>query len=295
MTSIAVVAHRRKQLDGGLDELRKRLAAEGCADLPWFEVDKSRKAPKRVREAIEGGADLVLVWGGDGMVQRAIDTVAGSEVAIGILPAGTANLLANNLDIPIELEGALHVALRGVRRRIDVGRINGECFAVMAGTGFDAEMIRRADRTLKRRAGRFAYVWSGARALGMPRRQTRVRVDGVTFFEGKASCVLVGNVSTISGGLTPFPEAKPDDGVLDVGVVTARGPTQWAVVLTRLVTGGAEKAKHVMTTRGRSITVKIDEAVPYELDGGDRTKTTRLRIDVEPAAVTICVPSEQGT
>jgi diacylglycerol kinase (ATP) len=291
MNNVAVVAHRRKVLGGGLDELRKRLADAGVEPL-WFEVDKSRKAPKHVKRAVKDGAELVLVWGGDGMVQRCVDTLAGGDVAMGIIPAGTANLLANNLGIPIDLERALDVALHGRRRRLDVGAVDGEHFAVMAGCGFDAEMIRGADRGLKDKAGRLAYVWSGARALRVPRRQMRVRVDGVTFFEGEASCVLVGNVSTISGGFTAFADARPDDGVLDVGVVTAHGPAQWARTLTRLVTGNVSKAKHARTTQGRRIDIKVTGGkVRYELDGGDRPKTKHLRIDVVPAAITICVPS----
>jgi YegS/Rv2252/BmrU family lipid kinase len=294
MTSVAVIAHRRKVLDGGLDELRKRLGAAGFTDPIWSEVDKSRKAPKQVRKALDAGADLVLVWGGDGIVQRTIDTLAGRDVPIGILPAGTANLLATNLGIPIELAGALDVALHGDRRRLDVGVVNGERFAVMAGTGFDAEMIRNADRKLKDKTGRLAYVWSGARALRVPRRRMRVRVDDATFFDGEASCVLVGNVSTISGGMTPFADARPDDGVLDVGVVTAKGPAQWARVLTRVVTHKTDKAKHAMTTRGRTIDVKIDKAVPYELDGGERPEVKRLKITVEPAAIVVCVPTSDA-
>ena len=100
MTSVAVVAHSRKHLGGGLDSLRALLVAEGIDAPLWFEVNKSRKAPKRVREALEKGADRVLVWGGDGMVQRCIDVLAGSGATIGILPAGTANLFATNLGIP---------------------------------------------------------------------------------------------------------------------------------------------------------------------------------------------------
>src|SRR5512133_1955633 len=102
MTSVAVVAHRDKKLGGGLSELRQTLAASGVNDPLWFEVPKSAKAPKCIRRAIKQGADLVFVWGGDGMVQRSIDAVVdgGYEVPIAILPAGTANLLAKNLEIP---------------------------------------------------------------------------------------------------------------------------------------------------------------------------------------------------
>src|SRR3954449_10603993 len=103
MTTVAVVAHSEKHLDGGLPELRTLLADAGVADPLWFEVAKSKRAPKRARLAVEQGADLVLVWGGDGMVQRTVDALAGSNATVGILPAGTANLLATNLGIPMNL------------------------------------------------------------------------------------------------------------------------------------------------------------------------------------------------
>ena len=137
---------RKKTLGGGLDELRARLAVPGVDELLWFEVKKSKKAPKRVREAVKAGADLVVVWGGDGMVQRSCDALAGTGVPLAIIPAGTANLLAHNLGIPQDLAAAVEIAFAGRRRALDLGKINGEHFAVMAGVGFDAELMRDADR-----------------------------------------------------------------------------------------------------------------------------------------------------
>ena len=95
MTTVAVVAHTRKQLGGGLTELREALAAHGIDDPLWHEVSKSKQAPKQCRLALEAGADLVFVWGGDGMVQRCADVLAGTGAAMAVVPAGTANLLAD--------------------------------------------------------------------------------------------------------------------------------------------------------------------------------------------------------
>jgi len=216
MKRVAVVAHTRKSLGGGLDELRHLLAHEGLRPA-WYEVDKSKQAPKRARRAAREGAELLIVWGGDGMVQRCLDAVAGLPVEVAIMPAGTANLLATNLGIPRDLPAAVDIGLRGERRKLDLGTVNGEHFAVMAGAGFDALMIRDADRKLKDRVGKAAYVWTGARHIRADRVRTRVEVDEVPWFDGPASCVLIGNVGTIMGGLTPFPEASPDDGVLRSG------------------------------------------------------------------------------
>jgi len=290
VTSVAVIAHTGKSLGGGLEELRAVLARAGVDDPLWFEVGKSRRAPKRVRAALASGADRVVVWGGDGMVQRCINALAGSDVAIGIVPAGTANLFASNLGIPRDIEEAVDIALHGERRKLDIGSFNGERFAVMAGTGWDALMIRDADGALKERLGRVAYVWTGARHLREPRFKAVIKVDGQRWFSGKASCVLVGNVAKVFGNIAVFDDATPEDGLLELGVITADGWLQWARALARTTLGTADRSPFVLTTRARKIRVKLDRPVRYELDGGDRGKTKRIRIDVEVGAVTVCTP-----
>jgi YegS/Rv2252/BmrU family lipid kinase len=292
MTSVAVIAHARKKLGGGLVELRRVLAEAGVDDPAWFEVPKSKFAPDCVREAIDGGADLLFVWGGDGIVQRCIDAVGDAPVVIAILPAGTGNLLARNLEIPIDLAQAVEVGLHGAHRTIDVGRVNGERFAVMAGTGLDALMIRDADRAMKDRFGRAAYVWTGAKNLKMPPFRARIEVDGTPWFDGKAGCILVGNVGKVLGGVEAFDDVDPEDGLLELGVITAKGITQWTRTLVRTAVGSADRSKFVQTTKAKKIKIKLDRKMPYELDGGDEKPVDRLKIRVEPAAVTICVPEE---
>jgi diacylglycerol kinase family enzyme len=178
VAAIAVVAHSRKSLGGGLPELREILAREGVTDPLWYEVSKSRRAPSCARRAAAKGADVLFVWGGDGTVQRCIDAVAGTDTAVAILPAGTANLLAANLRIPHDLSEAARVGLHGDRRRLDTGSVNGERFTVMAGAGFDARMISDADRGTKDRLGRAAYVVTGIKNPGASRVKATVEVDG---------------------------------------------------------------------------------------------------------------------
>ena len=175
MSKIAVIAHAGKTFGGGLLELRRELERQGIEDPFWREVPKSKAAPREVKRALAEGAELIFVWGGDGTVQRCIDVVAGSDAALAILPAGTANLLATNLDIPQDIEQGVAIGLRGDRRKLDVGRFNGERFGVMAGAGFDASMIREADGGLKDRLGRVAYVWTGSKNLRASRSGRRSR------------------------------------------------------------------------------------------------------------------------
>ena len=291
MTRLAVVAHSKKRLDGGLPELRAELASAGYSDVLWYEAPKSRKIPARAKQAIADGAELVLIWGGDGTVQRCIDALAGSGVAVAILPAGTANLLARNLEIPIDLKGSLAVGLHGDRRSLDTGSVNGEHFAVMAGVGLDALMIKDADRGLKDKVGRAAYLWTGAKNLHKGRTKVKVKIDGQEFFKGKSSCILVGNIEKVLGGISFFNGASPDDGLLEVGVITAKGKGQWTRTMTRVAVGKASKSPFVSTSRGKKISVKLDKSLPYELDGGDRPAAKRLRFVVHPSAISVCVPA----
>ena len=199
----------------------------------------------------QAGADLIFVWGGDGTVQRVVDTVAGSDVTLAILPTGTGNLPANNLGIPIDLEGALEVALHGARQDLDVGVINGERFAVMAGAGFDAIMMKDAGTKMKNRFGRLAYVYTGVKASAEGSTKVKVDVDGQRWFSGRAGCVLFGSMGTLTGGLQAFPDADPTDGKLEVGVVTADSPVKWARVLARAAMKKADRSPLARTTRAR--------------------------------------------
>lgn len=290
MTSVAVVAHRDKTLGGGLTELREVLNASGVTDPLWYEIDKSAKAPKYVARALKAGADLVFAWGGDGTVQKAADALAGTGAALAILPAGTANLLATNLGIPTDLAAAVDVGLHGYRRSLDLGVMNGEHFAVMAGAGFDTRIMAGVDKEAKEKLGRLAYIRSAMEAVKEARRPMTIKVDGEPWFDGKASCVLFGNVGTVTGGLRVFPDAQPDDGVLEIGVVTAESTKEWLRVLTRVVTHNPDRSPLVSVTRGKKATVRIGKKMRYELDGGDREKVDRLKVHVEPHALWVCVP-----
>jgi diacylglycerol kinase (ATP) len=290
---VAVLAHAGKSFGGGLPELRRELERQGIEDPLWIEVPKSRFAPKQVERLLDDGAELLFVWGGDGIVQRSIDVLAGSETPLAIVPAGTANLLATNLAIPQDIEQAVSVGLRGDRRRFDVGRFNGEHFAVMAGAGFDASMIQQAKGGLKDRLGRAAYVWTGSKNLRAKPFKAKIAIDGAPWYAGDASCILVGNVGRLFGGIEVFEDARPDDGKLEIGVVNADGVADWLRALARTAAGHAERSPLVQATRAQTIKVKLNRKVLYEVDGGDREKVKSFTIKVQPEAITICIPKEE--
>jgi YegS/Rv2252/BmrU family lipid kinase len=290
VSRVAVVVHRKKAPRHDLSTVRAALEAAGVADPLWYEVRKSKQARKRARKAAKDGADLVFAWGGDGTVQRCVDALAGRDVALAVIPAGTSNLLATALGIPEDLDEAVQVGLSGRRRVLDTGTVNGERFAVVAGAGLDALLVRDADSDLKGRMGRAAYVLSAVKHLRTDARPAEVRVDGRRVFQGRCTSVLVGNTRGAVGGLDVFESSEPDDGVLEVGVVTAQGPLQLVRTAARAVLGAAEGSPFLRTARGRSIRVRFAVPVPYELDGGDRKPVRTLQVKVRPRSITVCVP-----
>jgi len=288
--NVAVVAHAGKTIGGGLEELRRELRRAGVEDPYWSEVPKSKYAPERVERALGEGAELVFVWGGDGMVQRCVDVMAGSGATMAIVPAGTANLFASNLEIPQDIAAAVEIGLGGRTRTLDVGKLNGERFAVMAGAGIDARMIKDADGNLKERFGRLAYIWTASKNLRTEPFEATVEVNDELWYQGTASCILLGNVGSLFGGVEAFDGASPEDGLLEVGVTNAEGLGQWARTVARTAVGSTAKSPFVQVTKAKKVTASFDRKVPYELDGGDRKKVKKLKAKVQPAAISVAVP-----
>jgi YegS/Rv2252/BmrU family lipid kinase len=294
---IGVIIHEDKLLAGaGLEELRAALADGGCPDPPWYEVPKSKQAPKKVSKLIDKHeVERLLVWGGDGTVRRCVDHLlheGRDDVEVAVLPAGTGNLLAGNLGIPVDLRGAVDVALHGEPRPIDVGLINDrQHFVVMAGAGFDALLIRDADESgMKDRYGRLGYLWAGVKNRNVSPARAAVHVDGYSWFTGDATTVIVGNVGTLTGGIPAFPNASPSDGRLDLGVVTARSATEWLRLFGSVFAHRVEASPFAETTTARKIVVELDRTLPWEADGGDRDRTNLFEVQCLPGAISICQP-----
>lgn len=258
-------------------------------------MPKSRFAPKRVEDALEKGAELVVAWGGDGMVQRCLDVLAGTGVPLAIVPAGTANLFASNLDVPQDVREAVAVGLHGNDRELDVGRVNGERFGVMAGTGLDAKMIQAADGGLKDRFGRAAYVWTAVKEVRSDPFKARIEVNGDLWYKGNASCILLGNVGSLFAGVDVFENADPDDGFLELGVSNAEGLGDWARTMAHTVVGRPTASPFVQATKAKKVVIELDRKVPYEIDGGERGGVRRLKAKVEPRALIVRVSRNGDT
>jgi YegS/Rv2252/BmrU family lipid kinase len=259
------------------------------ADLLWLQTTVDDPGGGQARQALGSGADLVLVAGGDGTVAECAGALANTGVAMALLPEGTGNLLARNLGLPLDLAEALDVAAGPARDRIDLLEAGNKRFAVMAGLGFDAAMMRDTDETTKDRISWLAYVIGGARAL----RRTRstmfeVAVDGGAPVSVKALAVLVGNVGELQGGMAALPDADPRDGLLDVLVVAPRSWRDIPGLLARLARRRLEDSSRTVAMRGRTVSVRTERDVPVEFDGDYECETRELTVVVLPGAVELC-------
>ncbi|MER7282566.1 diacylglycerol kinase family protein [Dactylosporangium sp. NPDC000244] len=289
----AVVINPSKvlDLDEGRRELCGALADAGWPEPLWLETTPEDPGCGMAREAVAAGVEVVLVCGGDGTVMAVAGELAGTDVAIALVPSGTGNLLATNLGIPRDVAEAVAVAITGTRRRIDVGEVEGVgVFAVMAGMGFDAAMVGDTPDTAKARFGWAAYVATGLRNLTRHRASVRIRLDGGRWLHRRATSVLVANVGRLQGGLPLLPGAEPDDGCLDVAVLTPRHVGDWVRLAGGVLLRRGPATHGLETFRVRSVEIHAARDEPRELDGDVIAPARRLAARVRPGALVVCVP-----
>ena len=292
MLRVAVVANPTKS--GDPFWARRVLGVLERAGLPgatWIPTTAEDPGPGQARQALAEGAELVVVCGGDGTVRSVATVLAGTGVPMALLPSGTGNLLARNLDVPLEVEAAARVAASGRTAAMDVGRAeDGECFLVMAGTGFDAAMLRDTSDRAKVWLSWAAYVLAGTRHLRGPLATYDLSLDGVEV-RRQGRGVLIGNVSALQAGLELLPGALPDDGLLDVAVLAPGSLREW-FRLARRVGVGRALGEHVLERwTARSVTVRSSPAQPVQYDGDLVDADVVLSCRVEPGALLVRVPA----
>ncbi|MEU7866029.1 diacylglycerol kinase family protein [Dactylosporangium sp. NPDC049140] len=289
----AVVINPSKVLDLGerRRELCGALADAGWPEPLWLETTPEDPGCGMAREAAAAGVEVVLVCGGDGTVMAVAGELAGTDVAIALVPSGTGNLLATNLGVPHDVAEAVAVAITGRRRRIDVGEVEGAgVFTVMAGMGFDAAMVGDTPDSAKARFGWAAYVATGLRNLTRRRASVRIRLDGGRWLRRRVSSVLVANVGRLQGGLPLLPDAEPDDGYLDVAVLTPNHVGDWVRLAGGVLLRRGAATHGLETFRARSVEVHAARDEPRELDGDVVAPGRRLAARIRPGALVVCVP-----
>jgi YegS/Rv2252/BmrU family lipid kinase len=277
------------EADARRSDTEAALAGAGLEVL-WLETTPQDPGQEATREALAEGVDLVMAAGGDGTVMACVTGLAGTEVPLAVLPGGTGNLLAANFDIPTDLDGAVEVALHGERRRLDVAAMGEDRFVVMGGIGFDAAMLRDADSRLKERLGAVAYVISGLRQLRRRATRFELRLDDDAPFTRVGQGVLVGNLGRLQGGLPVMPDARPDDGLLDVAVLRTRTLPDWARLAVGVLLRRRRNDPELEVLRARRVEVRCDRPQPVERDGDPAGETDHLVVEIVPRALTLCVP-----
>jgi YegS/Rv2252/BmrU family lipid kinase len=293
MSRAAVVVNPSKLADQETFRaaVRAAMTEHGWSEPIWLETTPDDPGEGQARTAAASGVDLVLACGGDGTVTASAAGLVATGIPLAIIPLGTGNLLARNLGLPIDLGHALTVALTGGNRQLDVGVANGRLFLTMAGLGLDAKMLDDASEAVKRRFGWGAYVGSALRHLWDRPMRVSLRTDSGSPLQRRASVIIVGNVGTLQGGLPLLPGAQPDDGRLDMVVLTARTLAGWLAVALHVLLRRPGATARVIRRTCTEVSVEVDRAHRWEIDGEVMGRTRELIVTVRPGALLVRVPA----
>lgn len=305
MTMIGVVRNPVK-LESEQEVRAAILEHVSDADVRFFTTTEEDPGRSMAREAVAAGCEMVFAAGGDGTVRAVAEVLSGSDVALAILPHGTGNLLARNLGVPLDgVDSAVAHALAVEARRIDVGTIEvtegdaegAHVFVVMAGLGLDARMLEETDDDLKAKAGWLAYVKAlGAAAAGTELVPVELILDDEPADRARIHTLMIGNCGTIQGGITLLPDALPDDGRLDLLLVSADGVADWfetvrTVVwdngLRRLLGGETVSTDVVRHASAHAITVELGSPQPFQIDGEEYGVVRSFRAGIRPGALLV--------
>lgn len=292
-------------------------AAAGWGTTQWYSTSVEDAGQSVTKTALDQGAAVVLAAGGDGTVRAVAEALRDSGVPIALIPSGTGNLLARNLELTLTDQAAsISAAFTGIDRRIDLGiaeikRADGtseeHAFLVMAGLGLDAKMIALTNPKLKKAVGWLAYIDAGVRALpDLKPVKLRFSIDGAPERTTSVHTIIVGNCGALPGGILLMPEAKPDDGVLDIAALKPSGPFGWVKVwnkvawengvlrksaLGRSIIDLTTDVKDVLYATGKDLRMTVEQPQEFQLDGDEFGEAKSVHAWVDPGALTVKVPA----
>lgn len=296
LRTLAVIVNPiRTDSDAFRVKVSETARAAGWEEPLWFETTIDDAGASMAKAAVAAGADVVMAAGGDGTVRVVCAQMAGTGIPVGVVPLGTGNLLARNIGIPLSRDAALDVVLRGQDRAVDLVKLKGDGlettrFLVMAGMGLDAAIMDGAPPDLKRRMGWTAYFLAGFRNLRYPAVKVEISMDGAEPVHHRARTVVVGNVGVLTGGIPLMPDARIDDGLLDVVVVAPRKMVDWVALLWRVLRRHPRTDERLDRLTGRSVVITADTPTPRQLDGDTVSAGTEMRAEIEPGVLLLRVP-----
>jgi YegS/Rv2252/BmrU family lipid kinase len=295
MTALVINPTKVDDLDDLVRRVTEACARYGLTEPIVLETTPQDAGEGLARQAVADGAEIVLAAGGDGTVQSVCCGLQGTGVPLGILPLGTGNLLARNLEVPLDEAEALVVALSGRNRTLDLGLVRAgdapqTCFAVMAGLGFDAQMMVDAPEQLKSAVGWPAYLVSGLKHLRDSPVLAEIVLDGGAPLRRKVRGVVVGNVGDLQAGVSLLPAASPDDGVLDVAVLAPAKLLDWGRLVGRLLFRSAREDLTLTRFTAQTIEVRLSVATQAQVDGEPLGPVRTLKVEISPGALVVRVP-----
>jgi len=282
----------------GLDRLRQqceRASADHGWQPPQFLITSAGDSGESLaRRALEAGAELVICAGGDGTVAACARALAGTSVALAVVRTGSANLTARALGIPAALDAALMTAFSGRDKRVDLAAADGILFAAMAGIGLDAAVVGATPDAAKRLAGWPAYAGAAAGQVLRRAATFTVRLDGGETMTRRARSVTVGNSGALPGGFPIMPEARLDDGLLDVVILAPSGLTGWVQVGLRVLARSRYDDSQLERHRAQRVEIQADAELPRQVDGEVIAPSRSLTVTVRPGALVVRVPPWPG-
>jgi diacylglycerol kinase (ATP) len=286
------------------------LIENACAAAGWdaprfFETTAEDPGFSQVRAAAEFGADVVLVGGGDGTVRVAAEYLATTDIAMGLIPLGTGNLLARNIHLDVnDLSGSVQTALFGHQRFIDTARMRvansrtgqsaEHTFLVIAGIGMDAEIVGDTNDGLKKAVGWLAYTEAGVRHLPGRRKKVSIALDDQPEQGRKIRSVLFANCGLIPGGIDFIPGAMIDDGMLDVVVMSPRSAIGWLAMYTKIVLKHKRNLPVMTYYRSGKVTIRSAEPMATQIDGDPSGEATTVTVQVAPGSLLVRVKDGAG-
>jgi diacylglycerol kinase (ATP) len=271
------------------------LKSRGWDRALWLETTSDDPGRAMTEQAVRENVDLVLGAGGDGTIRVICSELANTEIPFGLIPAGTGNLLARNIGIPLDEVAALGVAFDGADKAVDLVRLQideqpPDHFVVMAGIGLDAVIMERADAKMKKAVGSAAYFVSAAQNANHPAMHATIEVDDQPALKRRAHLIVVGNVGFLTANIQLIPGARADDGMLDVLVASPRTLSDWVRLTTRVLTRRRQPDDQLDRLRGRKVTITVEERDQVQLDGDTVGECKTLTAEVVPGGLRLRVP-----